>query len=386
VYHFGFISLAGILLNIVALPLTAAALGAGLLMVLSASFSSSLGAVLGNTTESLIALLIAIAEYGSSTLSFMQIETGEINLPTFICLVFIATILAVYQLPKYRWKYVAVFVSIIMLFNAKEISTSKTALSVVFFDVGHGDASLIHFPNGSTLLIDTGNKNQFTNQAKQVILPYLHRKGISTLDALVITHPHLDHMGGLETLLASVSVKKLIGGDTATVEKFNQITASLSRAPNIRQVSAGDTLALDASVRIRILSPPPSLALEHNPNERSVVLQIQYGHTTFLFLGDAESLAEQSIHTNFPVFLHSDVVKVAHHGSRTSSSDALINAATKHNNVLALISVGASSSYGLPDEEIIDRWITNNAEVHVTAESGALWIKSDGRHIWTIPF
>ena len=271
------------------------------------------------------------------------------------------------------------------------ISTTARKIEVVFFDVGHGDAALVSLPNGRNLLIDTGNKSRYSDQAKRVILPYLTYRGIKRIDDVVISHPHRDHAGGLSSLIQAVEIGRVVCSRSAipTLRDMFAIPEGASiELPQFSAVTAGDTLMLDPSTRIRVLSPTAALAKHTNLNEASVVIHIQFGQKQFLFLGDAELESESALIQNFPTFLYADVVKIAHHGSSTSSHPSLVSnvASRSSGKTLAVVSVGANTGYGLPDESVLFRWQHAGAILHVTDQSGALWISSDGNSIQQIFF
>ena len=147
-----------------------------------------------------------------------------------------------------------------------------------------------------------------------------------------------------------------------------------------QDVRAGDTLALDPDVRIHILAPGPENAAE-NTNDASVVLRLTYGKTAFLFTGDAEKAAETNLNARYGPLLESTVVKVAHHGSSTSSTPAFVRYAAPDSGAIAVVSVARRNKYGLPDEKALRRWHERGADVRLTAEQGAVWLRSDGERV-----
>lgn len=388
-FHFGYLSFAGILLNIPALPLIAIALSAGLLMVAASYLTPILAPAFGSASDLLVNLLLSIVENGSRVFTFLAAAPGRISMQTVGLLVLVSLVPPALAAARYRWRLLIAGALCITAGLWYNVGTRFYApqLSVVFFDVGHGDAALVRFPNGKHLLVDTGNQTVFVDQARRVILPYLARNGIKQLDAVLITHPHRDHAGGLPALLTRLPVARIV---TTTVDSSLIATAYRPRQlPGNSQLpittsAAGDTLLLDPAVRVRVLSPSPALARANNPNERSLVLQLQFGQSRLLLLGDIEREAEQFLGRYPALFLLCDLVKVAHHGSRTSSSASLLDRVVNADSApLAVISTGQSSRYGLPDVEVLARWQARRADVHVTASAGALEIKSNGVEAWT---
>ncbi len=157
--------------------------------------------------------------------------------------------------------------------------------------------------------------------------------------------------------------------------------------------AAGDALRLDPSVRIRVLGPSRSLSASGGANEASVVLFVEYGRTRWLFAGDAETAAEAELVARYATLLHADVVKVGHHGSRTSSSVPFVAAVSgvapgasllsgrTTGSRIAVVSVARRNRHGLPDEEPVTRWLTAGADVVQTADDGAIWLRSDGERV-----
>jgi competence protein ComEC len=275
-------------------------------------------------------------------------------------------------------------------------------LSVIFFDVGHGDASLVRFPNGKTLLIDAGPAFSGNDAGTRFIYPFLERWGIRTLDAVLITHPHADHLGGLPSILSALPVRRVLMSPRSSTRGLPRRLLRLADSLDVplRYKAAGDTLSIDPTVRLRILAPDAALALHPEVNETSLVVQVQYGATAFLFLGDAESESERFLTRHYSRLLRSDVVKVGHHGSRTSSSAEVVDRIVPDEQVdgadslknreiqspIAIVSTGPSSVYGLPDEDVLDRWEAHGAQLHVTANQRALWLSSDGHSVSPIPW
>ncbi len=391
VYHFGTVSFAGIVLNPFALPLTAGSLSAGILMVLCAPLSPQLAALMANSSELLASLLIVVAEQGTNLLAFLSFSLIDISSASLFLFTMLLAAIVVSNNPQYRWRFVLFYLAMILCVQITRIfrQTNRPSISVVFFDVGHGDAALIQLPDEKHVLVDTGNKNEYTDIANQVILPFLKRARIEYLDGILITHPHQDHMGGLQVLLDSIPVENLyLSQASIDSRSFTLKSIAGKPAPHIVPVIAGVTIPTSSSVRLRILSPTTALDHHENVNESSIVLELQFGETRFLFMGDAEAEAERSLLQNYPAFLHSDIVKSGHHGSITSSSQSLVSNALlpPKSDATAFISVGRRSYYGLPDSLVVARWRDTGAKIHSTADAGALWVKSNGEKVWTMDY
>ncbi len=295
--------------------------------------------------------------------------------------------LAQWPRPRLRWRLgaTALGLATMGLWGGVLTGAHRPRLEVVFFDVGHGDAALVTLPNGRHLLVDAGGRDAFSDQGARVLLPHLERFGIRRLDAVAVTHPHSDHLGGLPTLLRAVPVHRVLHNGQAYASTLYAETMHLLDSLGVahQAVGAGDTVALDPSVLLQILAPESTGATDEEANNTSVVLRLVYDQTVFLFTGDVEAEAEQRLLARYGAILHSDVVKVAHHGLRTSSTPVFVDHVVPDTAqaTMAVVSVGPSSLFGLPDEAVLLRWQARGATVWTTVRQGALWLRSDGQRV-----
>lgn len=253
-------------------------------------------------------------------------------------------------------------------------------LRVTFLDVGQGDAAVVESPSGKVLVIDTGGVSHDgrDDQGRSVVAPYLRARGIRRIDTLVLTHPHADHIGGALTLLDRFAVLRVLDNGAPDGEILaERIRKEAAR----RQVECGGAvrgqlLDFGDGVIARILAPTPAERLG-DANDASVVLRLEYGRTRFLFTGDAEESEEEDLlHDRQP--LEADVLKVGHHGSRTSTTAPFLRAAHPR---LAVISVGKHNLYGHPDPEVLDLLRRRGTPVRRTDRCGAVLCVSDGAEI-----
>ncbi|MEJ7846863.1 MAG: ComEC/Rec2 family competence protein [Pyrinomonadaceae bacterium] len=262
-------------------------------------------------------------------------------------------------------------------------------LRVDFLDVGQGDAALITFPNGQTMLIDGGGRMNYGEAdggeafepdvpsiGESVVSEFLWEKGYSEIDFIVATHADSDHMQGLTDIAKSFSVSKAYFGSPPSDDvDFIELNAVLTRKNiAVETIRKGDTLDVGGA-RIEVLYPDRNNVYGITENNASLVLRIIFGDHAFLFTGDIEKEAEADL-LDSRIYLKSDVVKVPHHGSGTSSTLDFISAVKPG---IAIISVGRKSMFGHPHPEVVERWTNAEATVITTGGKGTLTIVSDGK-------
>lgn len=238
-----------------------------------------------------------------------------------------------------------------------------------FIDVGQGDSIFLEFPNGKNMLIDAGE-----NYESETVQSFINSKGYFSLDYVVGTHPHTDHIGGLESIIRRYEIGEIYLPKVVHTSKTyeNLLTTINELGYKVNSAISGMEIINEKGLEVKILSPKNSNYSELN--NYSVVIKIVFGNTSFLFMGDAETVVEDEILDE----VNADVVKVGHHGSDTSSSEEFVKSV---NAKYAVIMSGIDNQYDLPDKTIVDRWKSNGAEVYNTSENGNVIITSDGRNI-----
>ncbi len=240
-------------------------------------------------------------------------------------------------------------------------------LRVSFIDVGQGDSEFIELPNGETLLIDAG-----TNETGADVVNYIESLGYSSIDYVVGTHPHEDHIGGLDDVIRTFDVESVympkVTADTKTFEDV--LDAVDEKGLTINTAKAGVTLVDGDGLSVKMLAPV--LDEYDNTNDYSAVIRIVYDDTSFIFMGDAEQYAEDLITGD----VDSDVLKVGHHGSSTSTGEAFLERVSPS---YAVISCGLGNSYGHPHTETIEK--LGGIPVFRTDEMGTIVATSEGSEI-----
>ena len=264
-----------------------------------------------------------------------------------------------------------------------EYRPGQLEMSVI--DVGQGDSILLVFPDGKRMLMDGGGIPAFGHQTRSqldtgedVVAPYLWERGMRTVDIVALSHAHDDHIGGLPALVADFHPRELWTGATPDSAGWRKLRDEAAR-DGVKIVPMEAPRHFDfGGAALDVLAPLPDYIPNDTPkNNDSLVLRIRYGSRVFLLTGDVEKpieyrmLDENEIQ---PV----DVLKVAHHGSRTSSTASFLDAAKAP---FAIISVGTDNSYGHPNREVLERLGEHNAEVFRTDESGLVTVRTDGKHL-----
>jgi competence protein ComEC len=252
-------------------------------------------------------------------------------------------------------------------------------LELHMIDVGQGDALALRTPGGRWVLFDAGRVWKGGDAGRSSVIPYLRLRG-GAVEAFVLSHPHDDHVGGASTILEALRPRLYL--DAAYAGGSDAYRASLAAAATRgitwRRVHPGDSLVLDG-VRFRVLAPDSAwTSTLRDANDASAVVLAEYGETRFLLTGDAEASEEAWLVRTARDDLHADVLKVAHHGSPTSTSPAFLDAVRPR---LALISVGAGNRYGHPGARVIADLVAMGSIVLRTDRSGSVVVRSNGREL-----
>jgi competence protein ComEC len=253
-------------------------------------------------------------------------------------------------------------------------------LELHMMDVGQGDAIGLRTPHGHWILIDAGPAWRAGDAGRSTVMPYVGRRG-GPVDLFVLSHPHTDHVGGAPTVLHALHPDTYLdAGFPGSAERY-RASLDLARREGIhwRRARPDDVITIDG-VRLRILAPDSAwTASLTDPNLASVVVVAEYGDVRMLFMGDAERPEEDWLLEHERAQLHADVLKVGHHGSKTSSSEPFLDAVSPR---LALVSVGAGNTYHLPTPDVLRRIAAHGAQVLRTDLAGPIVARTDGHTIF----
>ena len=242
-------------------------------------------------------------------------------------------------------------------------------LRVHYIDVGQGDCIFAELPGGKSMLIDAG-----TNESVATVCDYISATGEDTLDYVIATHPHSDHIGGMDGVIDEFDIGVFYMPDVQNnTRTFESMLDSLE-ASDAKVVKAEDGVVVCEEDNLKIQLIAPTEDYYDGFNDYSAVVKLTYGETDFLFMGDAEKYSESKIKAD----VSADVLKVGHHGSNSSSGEKFLK---KVNPGYAVISCGQGNDYGHPHKEVTERLNKRNIKIFRTDMLGTVVIGSDGEKI-----
>ncbi|MBX3278200.1 MAG: MBL fold metallo-hydrolase [Acidobacteria bacterium] len=250
-------------------------------------------------------------------------------------------------------------------------------LVVYALDVGQGDGLLVITPERKTVLIDAG-----TPQASEAITSALARYGVQSLDLVIASHPHADHIGSMKRVIDNFPVRNFLdSGQTHTSATYERMLKAIQdKKVRFLKARSGQTFDLDSGVKIEVLNPSEKLITEIRSggsvlNANSVVVRLSYGDFAMIFTGDAEFETEADMMKR-GVTLRAQVLKVGHHGSRHATSGRFLDTVAPR---AAIISCGGDNKYGHPSPQVLDRLREKNIQLYRTDLHGEIIISSDGK-------
>jgi len=309
--------------------------------------------------------------------------------PLWVAIAFSAALVAA-AIARGRWWRTAAGLAVavtlaLLLWHPFRPDAIPGQLEMTVIDVGQGDSILVVFPDGRRMLVDGGGIPVFGRQARaqldigeDVVAPYLWDRSVRTLDVVALSHAHEDHIGGLPALVDDFHPRELWTGAVSESPAWGALRASAARnGVRIVPLLAPAHFAFGGA-EVEVLAPfADYVATETPKNNDSLVLRLRYGRHSFLLSGDVERQIEYRM-LDEGELRHIDVLKVAHHGSRTSSTEQFLRAV---NPTYAVISAGFENSYGHPNRDVLERLAQHHAEILRTDRDGLVTIRSDGRRL-----
>ncbi|MBC8346703.1 MAG: DNA internalization-related competence protein ComEC/Rec2 [Candidatus Marinimicrobia bacterium] len=379
-YYFGRIPIISLIANIIIVPIIGVLVAIGF-CILFFGWIPFLGDWIGESAWFMSKVISWTADIFAQV-PFAVIEVNQFTIMG-IVMYFIGLII-VFLLFMEKYRRYAIFPGLLMgsLFIWK-MALSSQFLNIIYMDVGQGDAIIVKLPNKQTILIDGGQRFGSRDYGELVVKPVLKHFDINRINYLIMTHPHSDHIGGL------ISVSESFPIDTAfdTYLDYDSwayktvMTQLLEDSTVVLQPIPGQVVSLSQDCYLTFFTPDSHFVKRtRNVNNASIVMRLVYGKTSFLFTGDLELEGEAQI-SQFNEALKSDVLKVGHHGSKTSSSEYFLERVLPK---IAVVSVGYKNKFRHPNKDVMNRMSQYADKIHRTDQSGALWLQSDGSKIWEV--
>ena len=410
IYHFNLFGTYFLITNLLASIIIGPITLLGTLLVIISFISINIAKILSYILKFLIDILLFISSFSKLPISKIYIPTPKIS---FIIIIYLSLIISLFiykvfhernpnttilrvrnllALVKYKFKQnrddvikkiiiISIIISLCMIFIPRD-------LQINFVDVGQGDSTFIITPKNKTILIDGGGSNTGSfDVGENTLLPYVLDKGYNKIDFMIISHFDSDHVGGLLTILEEIKVEKiLIAKQEEQSENYKRFL-NIVKEKNIPVIigKEGDKINIEKDLYLDILFPESEQIEENMINNNSLVFNMHYNNFSMLFTGDIEEIAEKRIiEITNKSRLKADIIKIPHHGSKTSSTRELLEIVLPK---IALIGVGKDNLFGHPSSETIDKLNELKIKTYRTDINGEIMInvnKSGIRRIRTI--
>ena len=367
-FHYNTMSFTFIISNLLISPIIGIIIILGFLSVFASYIINPISKVMFFILQIFLNLLTQIAHFCAIIISYL-----------FLISIFLvkSKIITGKKIGK---KVFIIFIIIVIILNLILNFIPKT-FTISFIDVGQGDSMLISTPKGKNILVDGGGSRDETsfNIGKQTLIPYLLNKGITKLDYILISHFDSDHVGGILSVLEELKAEKVIickQEENENHKRFKEIVKN--KNIKVYVVKKGDNLKIEENIWLNILWPKEERIKENAINNNSIVAKLNYKSFSILLTGDIEKIAENEILKEYENsnILNANILKVAHHGSKSSSINEFLE---KVKPQIALIGVGEKNTFGHPNAGVLNRLENLNTKIYRTDEKGEITIKVDDK-------
>lgn len=376
-FNFNTVSLTFWISNLLAGPFLGVIIILGFCVYLLSFVIFPVAKIISIPLKYLIYILLIIVKYCSKIpFSSITIRTPYI-FEIFIYYIILYLVFNYAKIKPYFKKLVVIILIAILIANSCIHVQNHGKMIIYFIDVGQGDSTLIRTAKNKTILIDGGgSENSSFDVGEKTLLPYLLDRKITVLDYVVISHFDTDHCGGILYLMEHLKVKNIIiskqGKESSNYNKFKNIV--LDKGIYVIFVKKGDKIKIDNETYMDVLFPSNNLISDNILNNNSIVTKICYNNFSILFTGDVEEIAENEICSQYNTTnkLKANILKVAHHGSKTSSTAEFIKMVKPQ---IALIGVGEKNKFGHPNDRVIQRLKNMNTKIYRTDKMGEIVIQ-----------
>ncbi len=382
--YFQKLSLISLFANLLVIPIIGVIVGLGVLTIFVTTFSTLVPLYFASANMLITDFLMKLVDItGSQQFSYLYIPNFSL-IDGIIFYLFLVVL--IYSFLKFSNMYKVISLLILVGLNMffylqldNEELLPYGKFSVVFIDIGQGDGILLKFPNGKTALIDAGNATFSFDNGERVIAPLLQRLSIKQIDYGFITHVDSDHYKGFLSLIKNGWIKEIYKPRLDTsLQKDVRLEKIILESKTPMHYYSKSKIDF-GNLRLYILNDTTNSDYNNlDMNNRSGIFKVVHGNNSFLFTGDAEYAAERILIKNYGIFLDSDLLKIGHHGSKSSSSLKFIDYVSPK---IGLISAGLNNKFGHPAKLILDRYNKRGVLLYRTDIEGAVILQSDGESI-----
>ncbi|MBI5683128.1 MAG: DNA internalization-related competence protein ComEC/Rec2 [Deltaproteobacteria bacterium] len=375
-YHFHRVSITGIFANLIAVPLIGFIIVS---MELAAGAVSLFSFMLAKFIMQTASIILSFSVWIIELFSRLPYSSIWVSAPTvFEFVLFYFLIISITEIRRAGFvKYAVIVLTIILIgdygYWYYKVNYNKD-LKVTFLSIGQGDSALVEFPKGTRMLVDGGGfRDSDFDTGERLIAPFLWKSKIKTIDYIVMSHPQSDHFKGLKFIAENFNVKEFWwNGDNSLSPEFKELMQTIEKK-NIKKRSI-DMEVMDINgVKIESLNPIKPEVIS-DKNNASLVMRLSFGKVGFLFTGDIEKEAEESL-LKEGKDIKADVLKVPHHGSQTSSTEGFIRDVSPQ---IAVISLGYANPFRFPHESVVERYQDMGIKIMRTDTVGAVTVETDG--------